>query len=179
MSTSASSLMDPVTGEDHVVGSDQPELTLVEYGDFGCPFCFAAKRPIETLLDRYDGLRLVWRHLPDADLHPGADLAAELSELAAAHGKFWDADSLLLAGRESFSMDDLLSVAEQLDLDPREAETALRDRTYRPRVERDIESAKQSGAHGTPTFFVNGQLMQGPWRRLAQVVPEALGEEGS
>jgi len=179
MSTSASSLVDPVSEEDHVLGSDEPELTLVEYGDFGCPFCFAAKRPIESLMGRYDGIRLVWRHLPDPDLHPGADLAAELSELAAAHGKFWDAHSLLLAGRESFSTEDLLSVAERLGLDPQEAEAALSERPYRPRVMRDIASAESAGAHGTPTFFVNGELMRGPWRRLAQVVPEALGEEGS
>ena len=70
----------------------------VEYGDFGCPHCFAAKLPIESLLRRFDALRLVWRHFPDPELHPGADLAAELSELAAAQGKFWQAYSLLLAG---------------------------------------------------------------------------------
>ncbi|HSJ16638.1 MAG TPA: hypothetical protein VK920_00920 [Solirubrobacterales bacterium] len=61
----------------------------MEYGDFGCPHCFAAKLPIESLLQRFDGLRLVGRHFPDPELHLGADLAAELSELAAAHGKFW------------------------------------------------------------------------------------------
>jgi protein-disulfide isomerase len=179
VSPEASTLLAPVDDEDHVLGADKPELTLVEYGDFGCPFCFAAKRPIESLLDRYDGLRLVWRHLPDPDLHPGADLAAELSELAAARGKFWEAHSLLLAGRESFPMADLLSVADRLDLDSAEAEAALRERSYRPRVERDIESATAAGAHGTPSFFVDGELMRGPWRLLAQVVPEALGEEAS
>ena len=66
-----------VSDRDHVVGSAEPGLTLVEYGDFGCSHCFAAKKPIKSLLDRYDELRLVWRHLPDPDLHPGADLAAE------------------------------------------------------------------------------------------------------
>ena len=95
---------------DHVRGAEEPALTVIEYGDFGCPFCFAASRPLQSLLDRYDSLRLVWRHFPDPELHPGADLAAELSELAAVHGKFWEAHSLLLAGRERFSTEDLLSV---------------------------------------------------------------------
>jgi hypothetical protein len=66
----------PVGERDHVIGSEQPQLTLVEYGDFGCPHCFAAKLPLESLLRRFDGLRLVWRHFPDPELHPDADLAA-------------------------------------------------------------------------------------------------------
>ena len=101
------------------------QLTLIEYGDFGCPFCFAASRPVGSLLERYPSLSLVWRHFPTRKLHPGADLAAELSELAAAHGTFREAHSLLLAGRELFTVDDLLSVAHRLDLDPAEAESAL------------------------------------------------------
>jgi protein-disulfide isomerase len=79
----------PPGERDHAVGSTEPRLTLVEYGDFGCPYCFAASVPLRSLLDRFDELRLVWRHFPDPELHPGADLAAELSELAAVHGKFW------------------------------------------------------------------------------------------
>src|SRR5204863_1331802 len=125
----------PAVGDgDHVTGSEAPGLTLVEYGDFGCPFCFAASRPVKSLLDRFDALRLVWRHFPDPELHPGADLAAELSELAAAHGKFWEAYSLLLAGRERFSWQDLLSSARRLELDEEETEAALRERSLRERV---------------------------------------------
>jgi protein-disulfide isomerase len=99
----AASALIPVGEGDHVLGATNPELTLVEYGDFGCPFCFAASRPLMSLLDRYDTLRLVWRHFPDPEVHPGSDLAAELSEFAAARGKFWEAHSLLLAGRDQFS----------------------------------------------------------------------------
>ncbi len=165
----------PVGERDHVLGAEEPELTLVEYGDFGCPHCFAAGRPLRSLLERYPGLRLVWRHYPDPELHPGADLAAELSELAAARGKFWDAHSLLLAGRVHFSIDDLLAVARRLDLDPAEAGAALRERTYRERVLDDVGGAGQAGVHGTPTFFVDGERLDGNWRQLAQVVPAVLG----
>lgn len=150
---------------------------MIEYGDFGCPFCFAASRPMQSLLDRYDSLRLVWRHSPDPEFHPGADLAAELSELAAVHGKFWEAHSLLLAGRERFSTEDLISVGERLDLDPAEVESAIRDRTYRERVLEDVAGARKAGVHGTPTFFVGGERLVGHWRQLAQVVPAALSEQ--
>ena len=165
-----------VRESDHVLGAAEPELTLIEYGDFGCPFCFVASRPLASLLDRYPGLRLVWRHLPDPELHPGADLAAELSELAAASGKFWDAYGLLLVGRPRFSMDDLRSVARGLDLDPDTAEAALRERRYRDRVSADVAGADQAGVHGTPTFFIGEERLEGSWTRLAELVPAMLAK---
>jgi protein-disulfide isomerase len=168
----------PVRDGDHVAGSDAPELTLVEYGDFGCRFCFAASRPVMSLLDRFDTLRLVWRHFPDAELHPGADLAAELSELAAVHGKFWEAHSLLLSGREEFSREDLLSAARRLELDDEEADEALAEHRFRERVLMDVADARRAGVHATPTFFVDGERLEGPWRQLAQIVPAKL-EKGS
>ena len=139
--------LDPVGAADHVLGAAEPELTLIEYGDFGCPYCFAASRPVRSLLDRYPAVRLVWRHLPDSELHPGADLAAELSEFASDGGKFWQAHSLLLAGRASFSTKDLLSVARQLDLDPAEAEAALRERRY---CERVLDGRRRRRSGGRP-----------------------------
>ena len=169
-----SSSLPPVDDRDHATGSDSPQVTLVEYGDFGCPFCFAANRPVMSLLDRYDELRLVWRHLPDPELHPGADLAAELSELAASQGKFWEAHALLLAGRESFSQDDLLAAAEHLRLDRDEAATALGERRFRDRVLEDLSRGRGAGVHATPTFFVNGERLEGHWRQLAQIVPAKL-----
>ena len=165
----------PVTERDHVLGAGYARMTIVEYGDFGCPFCFAARRPIESLLDRYDGLRLVWRHFPDPELHPGADLAAELSELAATRWRFWDAHARLLAGRESFSTERLISVGEDLDLGRTEVDTALRERTFRGRVQTDVASGMHAGVHGTPMFFVDGERLVGHWRQLGELVPEALG----
>jgi protein-disulfide isomerase len=171
-----SSTLPAVADGDHVAGSDAPGLTLVEYGDFGCPFCFAASRPVMSLLDRFDALGLVWRHFPETELHPGADLAAELSELAAVHGKFWEAHSLLLAGREQFSREDLLSVARRLELDEDETEAALSRRSFRERVLADVAGGRRAGIHGTPTFFVDGERLDGHWRQLAQIVPAKLEE---
>jgi len=166
----------PVDERDHVLGADRPVLTLVEYGDFGCPYCFAAKRPIESLLDRYDQLRLVWRHFPDPELHPGADLAAELSEMAATKDRFWDAHGMLLAGRTRISQEDLLSVGQRLGFDPDDIKVALDDHRFRAPVEEDIVGGTRAGVPGTPTFFVNGEPLVGHWRQLAQVVPDVLSE---
>ena len=174
VTTSSPQLLAEVSEKDHVLGAASPALTLVEYGDFGCRFCYAANRPVLSLLDRFDGLRLAWRHLPDPELHPGADLAAELSELAASHGKFWEAHALLLAGRESFSRQDLIAVANQLGLEKDEAEAALDERRFRERVRADIEGGRRAGARGTPTFFVDGERLEGPWRELARIVPARL-----
>jgi protein-disulfide isomerase len=165
----------PAVGErDHVTGSNSPKLTLVEYGDLGCPYCFAASRPLKSLLDRFDGLRLVWRHFPVTELHPRADLAAELSELAGLHGKFWEALSLLLTQHGGFSHDDLLSVARRLELDPAETQAALSERRFRERVLADIEGGRRAGVHATPTFFVDGERLDRPWAELAQIVPARL-----
>jgi protein-disulfide isomerase len=174
MTAASAGALPVVTESDHVTGAESPRLTLVEYGDFGCPFCFAAKRPIQSLLERFDGVRLVWRHFPDPELHPGADLAAELSELAGAHGFFWEARDLLLAGQEEFSKENLLAAARQLGLDENEARAALEERTFRERVAADIAGGRGAGVSGTPTFFIDGERLVGPWRGLAQMVPARL-----
>jgi Na+:H+ antiporter, NhaA family len=166
----------PVGTGDHVLGAGTPRLTLIEYGDFGCPFCFAAKRPVSSLLERYKTLQLVWRHSPDAELHPGADLAAELSELAAAGGRFWDAHDALLAGRRRFSRDDLLSVAAGLGLDEAVVERSIAERTFRERVLSDARGGKSAGVHGTPTFYLGGKRVECHWSQLAQLVPAMLAE---
>lgn len=169
----------PASEEDHVLGASSADLTLIEYGDFGCRFCFAANRPVMSLLDRFDGLRLVWRHLPDPELHPGSELAAELAELAGAHGRFWEAHALLLAGRGQFTRPDLLATAERLGFEPEEVTSALDERRFRARVLADIEDGHRAGAHGTPTFFVDGERLDGPWRQLAHVVPARLQNVGT
>jgi protein-disulfide isomerase len=174
VNTSASSALPAVGEHDHVTGSSSPKLTVVEYGDFGCPYCFQASRPVKSLLDRFDGLRFVWRHFPVPALHPRADLAAELSELAGLHGHFWDAHSLLFTPRGRFSHDDLLSGAGRLELDPAETDAALREHTFRERVLADIEGGGRAGVHTTPTFFIDGERLDQSWRELPQIVRASL-----
>jgi protein-disulfide isomerase len=174
VSAATSTELRPVDERDHMLGADEPKVTLIEYGDFGCPHCFASWRPVQSLLERYERLRLVWRHFPDPELHPGADLAAELSELAAAEGKFWEAHSLLLAGRESFSRQDLIPVGRRLEMDTEMVESALDDHSFRKPVAEDIADGTKAGVHGTPTFFIDGARLAGHWRQLAQAIPSAM-----
>jgi Na+/H+ antiporter NhaA len=147
---------------DHIRGPDTAPVTLLEYGDFECPYCGQAESVIRQLLsDHGDDVRYVWRHLPLNDVHPTAQLAAEASEAAATQGKFWEMYDILLAHQEALSMRDLVQYAKELDLDVDRFSDELRRREYVPRVSEDVTSADESGVSGTPTFFINGRRHYG------------------
>lgn len=157
-------LTPPIDPErDHLRGPTDAPLTLVEYGDFECPFCGRVTGTIEDLRARFGNrLRYVFRHAPLADIHPHAQLAAEAAEAAAAQGRFWEMYDRLYAARDRLSGADLLDHAAALDLDlPRFARDLGAGR-YTRIVQHDLESADASGVAGTPTFFVNGQRHTGP-----------------
>ena len=107
-------------------------------------------------------------------MHPGADLAAELSEFAAAGGKFWMPTRCCSSDERGSRWTTCVRSRETLDLDPVAAEAALRERRYRDRVLADVAGAEQAGVHATPTFFVGGERLEGSWSRLAELVPAAL-----
>jgi len=147
---------------DHIRGPDSAPVTLLEYGDFECPYCGQAERVVRELLSAHgDDVRYVWRHLPLNDVHPTAQLAAEASEAAAAQGKFWEMYDILLSHQEALSMRDLVEYARDLDLDLDRFTDELRRREYAPRVSEDVASADESGVSGTPTFFINGRRHYG------------------
>jgi protein-disulfide isomerase len=106
-------------------------------------------------------VRYVWRHLPLNDVHPGAQLAAEASEAAAAQDKFWEMYDTLLNHQGELSPRDLARYADQLGLDLDRFTEELRRREYAPRVSEDVASADESGVSGTPTFFINGRRHYG------------------
>jgi Na+/H+ antiporter NhaA len=147
---------------DHVRGPDDAPVTLLEYGDFQCPYCGQAESVIRELLTSYgDDVRYVWRHLPLNDVHHSAQLASEAAEAAAAQGRFWDMYDLLLAHQEELSMRDLMRYARELGLDVERFSDELRRREYAPRISEDVASADESGVSGTPTFFINGRRHYG------------------
>ncbi len=148
---------------DHVRGPQQAPVTVVEYGDFECPYCGQAERVIRELLSDFGDLRYVWRHLPLNDVHPNAQLAAEAAEAASAQGKFWEMYELLLGHQEQLQLRDLLGYAEQLGLDGERFRAYLRKRKGAPRIADDVESADQSGVSGTPTFFINDRRHYGAY----------------
>lgn len=158
-----SDLVDDVDPDgDHVRGDLDGEVTLVEYGDFECPYCGQAEPIVRALLSDEVGLRYVWRHLPLRDVHPHAQLAAEASEAAQSQGAFWEMHDLLLDHQGALTVTDLLQYAESLGLDVRQFARELRDRRHAPRIEGDVESADASEVSGTPSFFINGQRYTGP-----------------
>ena len=147
---------------DHVRGRDDAPVTLVEYGDFECPYCGQAEGVLRDLLLAHgDDVRYVWRHLPLSDVHPSAQLAAEGSEAAAAQGAFWEMHDVLLSHQGALAPRDLAGYAEQLGLDVERLMDEVRRRTYAPRVSEDVASADESGVSGTPSFFINGRRHYG------------------
>jgi Na+/H+ antiporter NhaA len=149
---------------DHVRGSDAAPVTLVEYGDYECPYCGRAEPIVRELLDSFgDDVRYVWRHLPLSDVHPNAQMAAEAAEAAGAQGAFWEMNDLLLQHQDALTDDDLTRYAQQLDLDVERFWDELRRRRYADRVAEDVASADASGVAGTPTFFINGRRHQGAY----------------
>jgi Na+/H+ antiporter NhaA len=168
-------LVDEIDPErDHIRGPDDAPVTLVEYGDFECPYCGQAERTIRELLASHgDDVRYVWRHLPLNDVHPDAQLAAEASEAAGAQGKFWEMYDTLLSHQEALSARDLGRYAGELRLDVERFRDELRGREYASRVSEDVSSADESGVSGTPTFFINGRRHYGVYD--IDTLTEAVG----
>ena len=154
--------VDPV--RDHIRGRVDAPLTLVEYGDFECPFCGRATGVVRELRERLgDELRYVFRHLPLTDVHPHAELAARAAEAAGAQGRFWDMHDALFAHQDELELEDLLGYAAELGLDVEAFARDLEDERHAARVRADVEGAEASGATGTPTFFIGELRHVGPY----------------
>jgi Na+/H+ antiporter NhaA len=157
-------LAEPVDSErDHIRGPAESPVTVLEYGDFECPYCGRAESVMRELLSEFGDVRYVWRHLPLTDVHPRAQAAAEAAEAAAAQGKFWEMHDLLLDHQKALRVSDLLGYAQDLDLDRERFEEDLRRRSGAGRIEEDVDSADLSGVSGTPTFFINGRRHYGAY----------------
>jgi Na+/H+ antiporter NhaA/predicted DsbA family dithiol-disulfide isomerase len=150
-------LAEPVDPErDHVRGPLDAPVTVLEYGDFECPYCGLAETALRELLHDFGDVAYVWRHLPLNDVHPSAQQASEAAEAAALQGAFWEMHDLLLDHQDALGVPDLLGYAEQLGLDVERFEEDLRTRAGAAHVREDVDSADLSGVSGTPTFFING-----------------------
>ena len=148
---------------DHVRGPADAPVTVVEYGDFECPYCGQAEPVVRQLRREFGDVAYVWRHLPLTDVHPNAQLAAEAAEAAADQGAFWEMHDLLLDHQDALGPEDLMGHAEQLGLDLDRFTTALREHAGAPRVAEDVDGADLSGVSGTPTFFINGRRHYGAY----------------
>src|SRR5207302_5582166 len=148
---------------DHIRGPEDAPVTIVEYGDFECPYCGQAEPAVRELLADFGDVRYVWRHLPLNDVQPHAQLAAEAAEAAAEQGAFWEMHDLLLGHQDALTSRDLVRYAEELGLDVERFRDFLRRQEGAARIAEDVDSADLSGVSGTPTFFVNGRRHYGAY----------------
>ena len=148
----------PVSEErDHIQGPAHAAVTLVEYGDYECPYCGAAYPIIKEVQARMgDRLRFVFRNFPITTSHPHAEQAAEAAEAAAIRDRFWEMHDLLYENQKRLRDEDLLGYAEKLGLDVVAFERELAEHVHTARVREDFMSGVRSGVNGTPTFYING-----------------------
>jgi protein-disulfide isomerase len=149
----------PVNATDHVLGETHAPVQLVEFGDFECPNCRQAAPAVKLLLEHFPGrICFVFRHFPLEEVHPHALLAAEVAEVAGAQGRFWPMHDLLFEHQLHLKGANLRSYAERLQLDMARYAAELDDHIYLQRIREHVQIARNSGARGTPTFFINGRL---------------------
>jgi len=166
----------PVDPErDHVRGPGESPVTLVEYGDFECPYCGMAEPVVRQLLRDIGDVRYVWRHLPLTDVHPHAELAALAAEAAGAQNAFWEMHDLLLDHQDALELDDVIGHARQLGLDVDRFADDLNRREGAGQIAEDVDGADLSNVSGTPTFFINGRRHYGAYDKetLTQAVRAA------
>jgi Na+/H+ antiporter NhaA len=149
---------------DHFRGRADAPYTIVEYGDFECPFCSRATGSVDAVIAHFgEDVRWVWRHLPLETVHPHAKEAAQASEAAANQGKFLEMALMMFANQNALATDDLCRYAQELGLDPERFADDLRSPAVIRRVEDDQLDAEMMDVHSTPTFFVGGKRHKGPY----------------
>lgn len=166
----------PVGSRDHTSGPAEAPATVVEYGDYECPFCRRAHVVMSELIPYFgDRMRYAFRHFPIASMHPHAQLAAEAAEAAAAQGRFWEMDNLLFSNQQALDLQGLTRYAAMIGLDMQRFSRGLTNHSHAARVREDFMSGVRSGVNGTPTFFINGIRHDGSYDfyTLAAAIQEA------
>lgn len=153
----------PVTDEDHIQGDNNAPITLIEYGDYQCPFCGAAY-PIVKQLQKHFGpqMRFVFRNFPLTEIHAYAETAAIAAEFAGTHDRFWEMHDAIYEKQEMLSPELLFQLTKQLKLSPKELEQAILNNTFESKIRKDFIGGVRSGVNGTPTFFINEHRYTGP-----------------
>lgn len=159
------SLTLPVDSQrDHIEGPEAAPITLVEYGDYECPYCGAAYPTVKSLQAEFgDRLRFVFRNFPLTDMHPHAEHAAEAAEAASAQGKFWEMHDALYEHQRGLGDTKIKDLADSIGLHGTTILEQVHRQVFAGRIEEDFESGVESGVNGTPTFFINGQRFDGAW----------------
>ncbi|MFN3571105.1 MAG: DsbA family protein [Polaromonas sp.] len=170
-------LLQPDEAVDHILGPASAAVTLLEYGDFECPAC-AQAHPAVAMLRAHFGrrLRFVYRHFPQRDVHPHAELAAEAAEAAGAQRKFWAFHDMLFENPQHLQDKHLAGYASLVGLDMARYQFEMKDRVYLQRVQEHVQSGRRLGLRGTPAFYVNGVAadLSSGLQRLHEAIDRAL-----
>lgn len=154
----------PVTPEDHIQGKANAPITLVEYGDYECPFCGNAYPVVKQLQQHFgEDLRFVFRNFPLTEVHLFAEPASEAAELAADYDHFWEMHDLLYENQSQLSLPFLLELGANLNLPVEDLEFAIKHKVYGEKIQHDFMGGIRSGVNGTPTFFINSHRYNGPF----------------
>src|SRR5262245_49008643 len=154
----------PISEHDHIQGPINAPVTLVEYGDYECPFCGQAHLFVKEIQRRLGKqLCFAFRNFPLTNMHPHSEHAAEAAEAAGAQGKFWEMHDALFENQRALEDEDLYRYAEELGLDANQLIEEVRAGAYAVRIRKDFRAGVRSGVNGTPTFFVNGERYDGAW----------------
>ncbi|MBS0216433.1 MAG: DsbA family protein [Proteobacteria bacterium] len=152
-----SGLRIPVSDKDHIEGGSGAAVTVVEYGDYQCPYCGDAYGIVKQVQQHFGNrMRLVFRNFPLTEIHPQAMAAAVLAEYAATHGKFWQAHDALYEHQSQLGGELYLAIARKLGLPGDGLREAFESGEYAARIQDDMDGGIRSGVNGTPTFFING-----------------------
>lgn len=168
-----------VTDQDHVTGSADAKVTIVEWSDFQCPFCGSFHPTMKQAVAAYgDKVRFVFRQFPLESIHPNARPAAEASECAAEQGKFWEYADKLFENQETLSTDLYKKLAKDLELDTAKFNDCVTTRKYQQHVTDDTNSGLATGVRGTPASYVNGVEVPGavPFEQLKSYIDAALAK---
>ena len=155
----------PVSSKrDHCQGPDTAPVTLLEYGDYECPYCGKAYAIIRDIQGQVrNQMRFVFRNFPLTQVHPHAQHAAEAAEAAGAQGKFWEMHDILYENQDSLEDEDLRSYADALDLDLEQFDNEMIMHVHARKIREDFMSGIRSGVNGTPAFYLNGIRYDGSW----------------
>jgi protein-disulfide isomerase len=157
-------LRTPIDSDDHSDGPNDAPITLLEYGDFECPYCGRAYPIVKALQEKLgDQLRFVFRNFPIREAHPHAEKAAESAEAASVQDRFWEMHDTLFENQRRLRDSDLVEYATRLGLDVPRFTSELESGIYEDEVQEDFMSGVRSGVNGTPTFFINGERWDGDW----------------
>jgi protein-disulfide isomerase len=173
-------LKQPIGEKDHITGPSDAKVTLVEYGDYQCPYCGQAYPIVKEVQKKYaDNLRFVFRNFPLTEVHPLAETGAEIAEAAAAQGKFWEMHDFIYEHQQNLSsIDFFLQFGEKLGLDANRMHKEISSHAYLPRIREDFSTGVRSGVNGTPTFFINDFRHNGDYsfETLTGAIENALKE---